>query len=158
MKKTVGFIGLGVMGNSMASHILAAGYPVSAYTRTKHKADSLVEKGAEWKSSVKALAQSSDVIITMVGYPKDFEEVYFGSEGIIENAKKGSYLIDMTTSKPSLAKQIETAAKEKGLYALDALRQKRSNLMPIKPFLSVWKANPLSFVLLISAETKSFHI
>ena len=76
------------MGNSMASHILAAGYPVSAYTRTKHKADSLVEKGAEWKSSVKALAQSSDVIITMVGYPKDVEEVYFGSEGIIEMPKK----------------------------------------------------------------------
>ncbi|MCY8008264.1 NAD(P)-dependent oxidoreductase [Bacillus haynesii] len=120
MKKTVGFIGLGVMGNSMASHILAAGYPVSAYTRTKHKADSLLEKGAEWKSSIKALAQSSDVIITMVGYPKDVEEVYFGSEGIIENAKKGSYLIDMTTSKPSLAKQIEAGAKERGLYALDA--------------------------------------
>lgn len=79
-----------------------------------------MEKGAEWKSSVKALAQSSDVIITMVGYPKDVEEVYFGSEGIIENAKTGSYLIDMTTSKPSLAKQIEDAAKERGLYTLDA--------------------------------------
>ncbi|KAA6453082.1 NAD(P)-dependent oxidoreductase [Bacillus swezeyi] len=120
MKKTIGFIGLGVMGNSMAAHILAEGYPAAVFTRTKQKADNLVEKGAVWKSSVKELAQAADVVITMVGYPKDVEEVYFGSGGIIENAKTGSYLIDMTTSKPSLAKKIEAAAKEKGLYALDA--------------------------------------
>ncbi|MCZ0069337.1 NAD(P)-dependent oxidoreductase [Bacillus sonorensis] len=120
MKKTIGFIGLGVMGNSMASHILQEGYPVVVYTRTKQKADSLLEQGAEWKSSVKELAEAADVIITMVGYPQDVEDVYFGSGGIIENAKKGSYLIDMTTSKPSLAKKIEAAAKERSLHALDA--------------------------------------
>ncbi|MFN2745995.1 NAD(P)-dependent oxidoreductase [Bacillus sp. z60-18] len=120
MKKTIGFIGLGVMGNSMAAHLLAEGYPTAVFTRTKQKADNLVEKGAEWKASVKELAQAADVIITMVGYPKDVEEVYFGSGGIIDNAKKGSYLIDMTTSNPSLAKTIAAAAKEKGLYALDA--------------------------------------
>ncbi|ATH91211.1 NAD(P)-dependent oxidoreductase [Bacillus glycinifermentans] len=120
MKQTIGFVGLGVMGNSMASHILTEGYPVVVYTRTKRKADNLLEKGAEWKSSVKELAEAADVIITMVGYPQDVEEVYFGSGGIIENAKKGSYLIDMTTSKPSLAKKIEAAAREKSLYTLDA--------------------------------------
>ncbi|KKB72719.1 MULTISPECIES: NAD(P)-dependent oxidoreductase [Bacillus] len=120
MKQTIGFVGLGVMGNSMASHILTEGYPVVVYTRTKRKADNLLEKGAEWKSSVKELAEAADVIITMVGYPQDVEEVYFGSGGIIENAKKGSYLIDMTTSKPSLAKKIEAAARKKSLYALDA--------------------------------------
>lgn len=120
LKKTVGFIGLGVMGNSMASHILNDGHPVLVYTRTKEKADSILEKGAVWKGTVKDLSKEADVIITMVGYPSDVEEVYFGGGGIIENAKKGAYLIDMTTSKPSLAKKIAEATKEKSLCALDA--------------------------------------
>lgn len=120
MKKTVGFIGLGVMGNSMASHILKDGHYVLVYTRTKAKADSILEKGAVWKDTVKELSKEADIIITMVGYPSDVEEVYFGSSGIIEHAKKGAYLIDMTTSKPSLAKKIAETAKEKSLFALDA--------------------------------------
>ncbi|MCY9376214.1 NAD(P)-dependent oxidoreductase [Bacillus sp. T17B1] len=120
MKKTIGFIGLGVMGKSMASHILKDGYPVLVYTRTKEKADSILQKGAVWKETVKDLSKEADVIITMVGYPSDVEEVYFGSDGMIENAKEGTYLIDMTTSKPSLAKKIAEAAKEKALFALDA--------------------------------------
>lgn len=120
MKKTIGFIGLGVMGKSMASHILNDGHPVLVYTRTKEKAESILQKGAIWKDTVKDLSKEADVIITMVGYPSDVEEVYFGSNGIIENAKEGAYLIDMTTSKPSLAKKIAEAAKEKALFALDA--------------------------------------
>ncbi|MDA1475759.1 NAD(P)-dependent oxidoreductase [Bacillus changyiensis] len=120
MEKTVGFIGVGVMGNRMASHIMAEGYRTVVYTRTKQKAENLLRKGAIWKSSIKEVAKAADVIMTMVGYPQDVEEVYFGSEGLLEHAKEGSYLIDMTTSKPSLAKQIARAAKVKLLHALDA--------------------------------------
>jgi 3-hydroxyisobutyrate dehydrogenase len=120
MKKKVGFIGLGVMGNSMAKHILQAGYPLNVYTRTKEKADELIQLGANWKDSVSKLAIESDIIITMIGYPKDVEEVYFGDEGILQAAKHGTYVIDMTTSQPSLAKKIYEKAKEKQIFALDA--------------------------------------
>lgn len=120
MKKTVGFIGLGVMGNSMAKHILQAGYPLNVYTRTKEKADELIQLGANWKDSVSKLAIESDIIITMIGYPKDVEEVYVGDEGILQAAKQGTYVIDMTTSQPSLAKKIYEKAKEKQIFALDA--------------------------------------
>jgi 3-hydroxyisobutyrate dehydrogenase len=119
-KKTIGFIGLGVMGKSMARNLLNAGYPLIVYTRTKEKATDLLNEGAVWKDTVAALAEESDVIITMVGYPHDVEKVYFGDNGIIENAKEGTYLIDMTTSTPSLAQRIYEAAKAKKLHALDA--------------------------------------
>ena len=118
--KTVGFIGIGVMGRSMAGHLMDAGYEVLVYTRTKAKADTLVQKGALWKSTVKEIAKEADAVITMVGYPSDVEEVYLGEDGLLEHAAPGTYLIDMTTSKPQLAKEIEAKAKEKGLFALDA--------------------------------------
>lgn len=88
LKKTVGFIGLGVMGNSMASHILNDGHPVLVYTRTKEKADSILEKGAVWKGTVKDLSKEADVIITMVGYPSDVEEVYFSVTELLKMLKK----------------------------------------------------------------------
>lgn len=119
-KYVIGFIGIGVMGKSMASHLLKAGYPVLVYNRTKSSADSLVESGAAWKDTVADLAKEADVIITMVGYPNDVEEVYLGEKGILKNAKKGAYLIDMTTSEPSLAKKIYDEAKAAGIYSLDA--------------------------------------
>lgn len=119
-KSLIGFIGIGVMGRSMATHLLNAGYSVLVYNRTKSRAESLFEKGAVWKDSVQEVAAEADVIITMVGYPADVQEVYFGEMGLINNAKPGAYLIDMTTSKPSLAKEIDQAAREKGLYTLDA--------------------------------------
>ncbi|MBP2079374.1 NAD(P)-dependent oxidoreductase [Oceanobacillus polygoni] len=118
--KTIGFIGTGVMGKSMAKNLYQSGYAINIYTRTKEKANELFELGAAWKSSVAELASSSDVIITMVGYPSDVEEVYFGENGILENAKAGSFVIDMTTSKPSLAKTIYQKAQEKQIHALDA--------------------------------------
>ncbi len=118
--KTIGFIGLGVMGKSMARHLLKAGYPLLAYTRTKEKAKDLLEEGAVWKETVAALARESDVVITMVGYPHDVEQVYFGEGGILENARPGTYVIDMTTSTPTLAQSIYKAAKQKGIHALDA--------------------------------------
>ncbi|MED1229719.1 NAD(P)-dependent oxidoreductase [Bacillus nakamurai] len=120
LKKTVGFIGLGVMGNSMASHILEAGYPVLVYTRTKQKADEILNKGAVWKETVKDLSEEADVIITMVGYPSDVEDIYLSENGILNHAKEGTYVIDMTTSKPSLAKKIAEQAKQKSIHAIDA--------------------------------------
>lgn len=118
--QTLGFIGTGVMGKSMAANLQKAGYPLNIYTRTKEKAKNLLANGAKWKDSVAELATSSDVIITIVGYPKDVEEIYFGSEGILENSKNGTTVIDMTTSKPSLAAEIYEKAKLKGIIALDA--------------------------------------
>jgi len=116
----IGFIGTGVMGRSMASHLLDAGYEVFVYNRTKSSADSLVQKGAIWKDTVAELAKDSDIIITMVGYPQDVEEVFLGEKGIVNNAKAGTYIIDMTTSEPSLAKKIFEEAKKKGIHSLDA--------------------------------------
>lgn len=116
----IGFIGIGVMGKSMAGHILNAGFPVLVYNRTKSRTDELVEKGAIWKDTVKEVAKAADIIITMVGYPKDVEEVYFGDGGILNNAKPGTYVVDMTTSEPSLAKKIYKAGKDKGILSLDA--------------------------------------
>jgi 3-hydroxyisobutyrate dehydrogenase len=117
---TIGFIGTGVMGESMAANLLDAGYPVTVYTRTKAKAEGLLDRGAVWKDTAADLSRSADVIITMVGYPKDVEEVYFGPEGILENAKSGTYAVDMTTSSPALAQEIYRKAKEKNIHALDA--------------------------------------
>lgn len=116
----IGFIGTGVMGKSMAMHLLKVGYQVVVYNRTKAKTEELIQAGASWKDTVAEAASASNVIITMVGYPKDVEEVYLGTDGIINNANRGTYMIDMTTSTPSLAKQIYEEAKANGMYALDA--------------------------------------
>lgn len=116
----IGFVGTGVMGKSMAGHLLKAGYRVRVYNRTKAKAQELVDQGAVWSDTVAGLAAESNVIITMIGYPKDVEETYFGNDGLLNNAKPGTYLLDMTTSSPGLAVRIYQEAKEKGLQALDA--------------------------------------
>lgn len=118
--KTIGFIGIGVMGKSMAKNLLDAGYHVHIYNRTKEKAQELVAQGATWKSSLDELASDVDVIITMVGYPSDVEAVYFGEQGILENARQGTYVVDMTTSKPALAIEINEEATNRGLFAVDA--------------------------------------
>lgn len=118
--KKIGFIGTGVMGKSMARNLMKAGFPVSVHTRTKKKAEELLEEGATWIESVKELAGKVDVVMTMVGYPNDVEEVYFGENGILENAKENTFVIDMTTSKPSLAVEIYEKAKAKNIHALDA--------------------------------------
>jgi 3-hydroxyisobutyrate dehydrogenase len=116
----IGFIGLGVMGSSMAGHLLKAGYRVHSNTRTNEKARALIEDGAVWEESPAHLAPKCSVIFTMVGYPSDVEGLYFGPKGLIENAMPGTYLVDCTTSRPDLAKRIYTAAKARGLAALDA--------------------------------------
>lgn len=118
--KRVGFIGTGVMGSSIVEHLLQNDYEVTVFNRTKKKTDHLVQLGAEWKESPKEVARDSDVIFTMVGYPSDVEEVYYGERGVFQNDMKGKILIDLTTSTPSLAEKIYNTAAEKGGSALDA--------------------------------------
>ena len=118
-KPRVGFIGLGNMGQSMAGHILQAGYPLRVYNRSRDKAEALLARGAVWCDSPGELAANADVVITIVGYPHDVEQVYLGDNGIVARAR-GALLIDMTTSSPELAQRIAKAAAERGCSALDA--------------------------------------
>jgi len=118
--KVIGFIGIGVMGKSMARHLLSAGFPMVIYNRSKEKAEELVQNGAIWVSTPKEVTQQANVIFTIVGYPKDVEEVYLGEQGILTNGKPNTYVIDMTTSTPTLAVKIYEEAKRKGIHALDA--------------------------------------
>ncbi len=116
----IGFIGTGVMGKSMAGHLLDAGYQLHVYNRTKSKADELVGKGAVWQNTPAEIARNCNLVITIVGFPNDVEAVYLGPDGIIANAKPGSFLVDMTTSSPELAERIYREAKEKDSHTLDA--------------------------------------
>lgn len=118
--KKIGFIGVGVMGKSMVGNLVKNGFDVSIYTRTKSKVLDLIEEGITWCNDVKSCAKDKDVVITIVGYPKDVEEVYFGEDGIIENAREGTYLIDMTTTSPKLSIRIYDEAKKRNILALDA--------------------------------------
>ena len=116
----VGIIGMGVMGSAMAARLLAAGHPLRVHTRTRKKAEPLLEKGAVWKSDAAALAASARVVITMLGFPEDVESVYFGDRGVLTGASPGTLVVDMTTSRPSLAKRIYDEAGRRGLGVLDA--------------------------------------
>ena len=116
----IGFIGVGVMGNGMVKNLLRHGYEVSAYTRTRAKALEALDAGAEWRESAADCVRDADAVITMVGFPPDVEEVYFGERGILANARPGTLVIDMTTTSPRLAQRIYTEAADRGLSALDA--------------------------------------
>ena len=116
----IGWIGTGVMGASMCGHILAKGYAASVNTRSKEKAQGLIERGARWADTPRAVAEPSDIIFTIVGFPADVREVYFGAKGVLSAARPGQIFVDMTTTEPSLSKQIYEAAKAKGADAVDA--------------------------------------
>lgn len=118
--KKIGFVGTGVMGSSMVLNLIKHGYELSVYNRTKSKAEACIAAGAKWCDTVAECAKDKDVVITIVGFPKDVEEVYFGENGILNAAKKGAYVIDMTTTSPMFSEKIYKAAAEKGIYALDA--------------------------------------
>ena len=118
--KKIGFIGVGIMGKSMVRNLRKAGYEVAIYTRTKAKAEDVIAVGAVWCVTAAECAKGRDVVITIVGYPKDVEEVYFGDNGIIANADPGTYVIDMTTTSPRLAVRIWEEAEKAGLHAVDA--------------------------------------
>jgi 3-hydroxyisobutyrate dehydrogenase len=119
-KSTIGFIGLGVMGRSMAEHVLRTGFELRVFARRPEQAAPLVERGAKFLPSPAALASACDVVITIVGFPSDVESVYFGSEGLLESARPGAFLVDMTTSSPALARRIFDAAAARGVRAVDA--------------------------------------
>ncbi|MFX4177685.1 NAD(P)-dependent oxidoreductase [Aliarcobacter butzleri] len=118
--KKVAFIGVGVMGKFMVSNLLKNGFEVSIYARNKAKVEDSIKEGAIFCESIKECVQNKDAIITIVGYPKDVEEVYFSQDGIINSASQNSYLIDMTTTTPTLSIKIHEVAKKKNLKALDA--------------------------------------
>jgi 3-hydroxyisobutyrate dehydrogenase len=122
-KARIGWIGTGVMGQSMAGRLMEAGYPLSVTTRTPSKADALVSRGAAWVDSPADLAGVCEVVISIVGYPADVEEVYLGERGLLSNAVPSDPLeliIDMTTSSPTLALTLAEAAKERAAASLDA--------------------------------------
>lgn len=116
----VGFVGTGVMGAAMAGHLIEAGYRLRVFNRTRSKAEGLLARGAAWCATAGEAADGADAVITMVGYPADVEAVYLEPGGLIERARDGATLIDMTTSTPSLAVRIATVAEQRGLRALDA--------------------------------------
>ena len=116
----VGWIGTGVMGSSMCGHVLAAGHEVAVHTRTRSKAEPLLARGARWARTPAEAATASDVVFTMVGYPADVREVILGEQGVLAGARRGATLVDMTTSEPTLAVEIDEAARAKGVAALDA--------------------------------------
>ena len=116
----VGWIGTGVMAAAMSSHLLKQGYAVTVHTRTKTKAMDLLAEGARWADSPKSLAEQSDVIFTMVGFPQDVRDVYFGDTGLLAGARAGNIIVDMTTTSPQLAREIHNAARARGVAAVDA--------------------------------------
>ena len=121
LKETkVGWIGLGVMGSSMAQHIQNAGFPLSVYSRTKEKASHLLTQGANWANSPAELVDEVDYVFSMVGYPEDVLKIYFGDNGIFSGSYKDKILIDMTTSKPEIAEKIALYGKKHGAFTLDA--------------------------------------
>ncbi len=119
-KTPIGWIGTGVMGSSMCGHLINAGYQATVFNRTAAKAQALVDKGAKFASSPRAVAEASDVVFTIVGYPHDVREVTLGNDGLLAGSKPGTVLVDMTTSEPALAIEIDQAAAARGVHTVDA--------------------------------------
>ncbi len=116
----IGWIGTGVMGRSMCGHLIEKGFSATVYNRSKEKAQDLLDRGAKWAATPREVASKSDVVFAIVGFPQDVREVFLGEDGALAGAKKGTVLVDMTTSQPSLAKEIYEAAQSKGVYSVDA--------------------------------------
>ena len=116
----IGWIGLGVMGTSMCGHLIAKGFSATVFNRTKQKAEPLLQKGAKWADNPRAVAQQSDLVFSIVGFPSDVRAVMIGTDGALAGSKPGTVLVDMTTSQPSLAVEIFEAAKAKGVHSIDA--------------------------------------
>ena len=119
-KTRIGWIGTGVMGSSMCGHLMEAGFTITVHNRTREKAGTLLERGAEWAGTPQAVAAASDVVFTMVGYPSDVQSVVLGEDGVLAGCRGGSVIVDMTTSQPSLAARIAEAAAEVGVISIDA--------------------------------------
>jgi 3-hydroxyisobutyrate dehydrogenase len=119
-KTRIGWIGTGVMGSSMCRHLITKGYAATVYNRSRDKARSLLDAGAAWADSPRAVAERSDVVFAIVGFPPDVREVFLGPQGALAGSRSGTFLVDMTTSDPSLAKEIYEKAKAKGVASIDA--------------------------------------
>lgn len=119
-KTRIGWIGTGVMGRWMCEHAMTKGYSATVYNRSRDKAQPLLDKGAAFADTPKAVAERSDVVFAIVGFPKDVREVFLGADGALAGSKPGTVLVDMTTSEPGLAAEIYDASKAKGVHALDA--------------------------------------
>jgi 3-hydroxyisobutyrate dehydrogenase len=116
----IGWIGTGVMGAPMAGHLLAAGYPLRVFNRTKSKAEGLLQRGAVWADSPAAVARECDIVLAIVGFPADVRETFLGEQGILQTLRPGAVAVDMTTSPPSLAREISEKAAQRQACALDA--------------------------------------
>lgn len=119
-KTSLGWIGLGVMGAAMATHLLEAGYPLTVFTRSKFKAEPLLKKGAKWAENPEEVARNAAIVFTMVGYPNDVEEVILGEKGLLSGMKPGGIICDMTTSSPQLAQKIAEETTKARCSSLDA--------------------------------------
>jgi 3-hydroxyisobutyrate dehydrogenase len=119
-KTRLGWIGTGVMGASMCGHLLDKGFAVTTYNRTRSRTEPLLAKGAKWADSPKAVAEASDVIFTIVGYPSDVRDVVLSPQGTLAGCKPGNILVDMTTSEPSLAEEIAATAGKRNVHSIDA--------------------------------------
>jgi len=119
-KTRIGWIGTGVMGRSMCGHLIARGYAATVSTRSRDKAADLLKAGAAWADTPKAVAERADVVFAIVGFPKDVREVFLGPDGALAGCRAGCVLVDMTTSEPTLAREIYETAKKKGVASLDA--------------------------------------
>src|SRR5262245_30896849 len=119
-KTRVGWIGTGVMGRWMCQHLMTKGYKATVYNRSRDKAEPLIEAGAAYADSPKAVAERSDVVFAIVGFPPDVREVFLGPNGALAGSRPGMAFVDMTTSEPSLAQEIYKGAQAKGVAALDA--------------------------------------
>ncbi|OAI40677.1 oxidoreductase [Planctomycetaceae bacterium SCGC AG-212-D15] len=119
-KTRIGWIGTGVMGRWMCQHLMTKGYSATVYNRSRDKAKPLLDAGAAWADTPRGVAERSDVVFGIVGFPKDVREVFLGGQGALAGSRADSVLVDMTTSEPSLAREIYDAAKAKGVSAVDA--------------------------------------
>lgn len=119
-KTRVGWIGAGVMGSSMCGHVLAKGFAVTVHSRTRARAEPLLARGAAWADSAAEVAERSDVVLTMLGFPDEVRAVYLGPDGLATQARAGQILVDLSTSEPALARAIAEAAAACGATALDA--------------------------------------
>src|SRR5262249_34156591 len=119
-KTRVGWIGTGVMGRWMCQHVINKGFQATVYNRSRDKAKPLIDAGAASADTPKAVAEKADVTFAIVGFPKDVREVFLGAQGALAGSRAGCILVDMTTSEPSLAREIYEAAKSKGVGSVDA--------------------------------------
>ena len=120
MMKKIGFIGVGIMGKSMVRNLMKAGFELHIYARNRVKVEDVIDEGAIFHETIGECVKGCEAVITIVGFPKDVEEVYFDEGGILETAEEGTYLIDMTTTSPQISVKLAKEGEAKGFHVMDA--------------------------------------